>query len=146
MTRLVLFAFVLSVFAVALRAADEEPGIRPDPRPTDLTSKQPGTNDEPKIRPDPRAQDLSAPRKATGKSTLEVDGLTLEQSDKIQSIRARAQTDIQAIRDRERAEIMMVLTDQQRVEFLKREGMAKGEPTRETMRRAATVPTTSSAP
>ena len=141
MKHLVLFALLLSLCAVVLRAADEEPGIRPDPRPTDLTSKQRGTNDEPKVRPDPRALDLSAPRRATGKSTIPVDGLTLEQSEKIQAIRARAETDVQAIRDRERAEIMMVLTDQQRVELLKREGAAKGE-SRQPATAPSTAPTT----
>jgi hypothetical protein len=137
MKRLAWFALILSVSAMALRAADEEPGIRPDPRPTDLTSKRRGTNDEPKVRPDPRPLDLSAPKQATGKSMLDVDGVTLEQSEKIRAIRARAETDIQAIRDRERAEIMMVLNEQQRVEFLKRES---GRVT-ETARRATTSPT-----
>jgi hypothetical protein len=137
MKRLALFALVIVFSAVALHAADEEPAIRPDPRPTDLTSKQKGTNYEPGVRPDPRPVDRSAPKQATGRSTSDIEGLTLEQSDRIRAIRVRAETEIQAIRDRERGEIMLVLNEQQRAEFLKRENDAKTN-----MRRPTTSPAT----
>jgi hypothetical protein len=83
---------------------------------------------------------LSAPKQSTGRSTSEIEGLTLEQSDRIRAIRARAETEIQAIRDRERGEIMLVLNQQQRAEFLRRENGVKTE-----TRRPATAPTTTPA-
>jgi hypothetical protein len=142
MKRLALLVLVIAFCAVALSAAAEgdEPAIRPDPRPADLTTGRKGTNYEPAVRPDPRPLDLSAPKQSTGRTTLEIEGLTLEQSDRIRAIRARAEADIQAIRDRERGEIMLVLDEQQRAEFLKRERAAKID-----MRRPTTTPATAPA-
>jgi hypothetical protein len=141
MKRLALLALAIAFSAVALRAADgDEPAILPDPRPADLTTGRKGTNYEPAVRPDPRPLDLSAPKQSTARSTLDIEGLTLEQSDRIRAIRARAETDIQVIRERERAEILLVLDEQQRVELLRREGAAKID-----MHRPTTTPATAPA-
>jgi hypothetical protein len=143
MKRLALLAVVVSLSAVALRAADEEPAIRPDPRPTDLTTGRRGTSDEPVVRQDPRPLDLSAPRTAVGRSTLEVTGLTSEQFERIRAIRQRAAQEVQAIRDRERGEIMSVLNEQQRAEFVKLENEPAATP--RPLRAAATAPATTQA-
>ena len=147
MKRLVAVAalFLLGVSFSALWAADraaDEPVIRPDPRPTDLTVGRKGSNDEPKIRDEPRARDLSTPKTAVGRSTLEVSSLTLEQSEQVRAIRQRAADEIQTIRDRERVEIMAVLTEQQRVEYMKLENDLKPDRPRRVTTLPATLPAT----
>jgi len=137
---LICLAISLSSLRGADRAADE-PTIRPDPRPTDLTVGRKGSNDEPKIREEPRARDLSTPKTAAGRSTLEVSSLTPEQSEQVRSIRQRAAEDIQAIRDRERVEIMAVLNEQQREEYAKLESDLKPD----RPRRVTTLPATTQA-
>ena len=134
---LILLAVSFSTLPAADRAADE-PAIRPDPRPTDLTSGRKGSSDEPKIRDEPRARDLSTPKTAVGRSRLEVSSLTPEQSEKLRSIRQRAAEEIQTIRDRERAEIMAVLSEEQRTEYMKIESDLKPD----RARRVTTLPAT----
>lgn len=141
MKRSFLFALAIVFSGAVLRAADEEPAIRPDPRPTDLTTGRRGTSDEPVIRRDPRPLDLSAPKTSVGRSTIYVSNLTLEQSDRIRAIRQRAAQEIQAIRDRERGEIMAVLDVQQRLEFARLEA----EQDAPRPRRATTTPATTQA-
>lgn len=126
----------------ALRAADrasDEPAIQDDLRPTDLTTGRRGSSDEPAIRDDPRARDLSASKTSVGRSTIEVGGLTPEQSDKVRAIRARAAEEIQVIRDRESAEVMAVLNEQQRAEFLKIEEDQDADRLRRVTTRPATT-------
>ena len=137
---LILLGVSFSALLAADRAADE-PGIRPDPRPTDLTVGRKGSNDEPKIRDEPRALDLSTPKKAAGRSTLEVSSLTPEQSEQVRAIRQRAAEEIQAIRDRERTEIMAVLNEQQRTEYMKLDNDLKPD----RPRRVTTLPATTQA-
>jgi hypothetical protein len=135
---------LLSVSFCALLAADkavDEPGIRPDPRPTDLTTGRRGSNEEPAIRGEPRARDLSIGKTATGRSTLDVSSMTPEQSEKVRAIRQRAAEEIQTIRDRERAEIMAVLNEQQRGEYAKMENDLKPD----RPRRVTTLPATTQA-
>ena len=138
---LILLTLCLSVLPAADRAADE-PAIRPDPRPTDLTSGRKGSSDEPRIRDEPRARDLSTPKTAVGRSTLEVSSLTPEQSEKVRSIRQKATEEIQTIRDRERAEIMAVLSEDQRVEYINLESDLKPDRPRRVTTLPATVPAT----
>lgn len=134
---LIMVAVSFSALDAADRAADE-PAIRADPRPTDLTAGRRGSNDEPPIRDEPRARDLSTGKTLTGRSSLEVSSMTPEQSDKVRAIRQRAAEEIQTIRDRERAEIMAVLNEQQRAEYLKSEENLKPE----RPRRVTTLPAT----
>lgn len=143
MNRLPLFALpcLLALAAAALQAADEEPAIRPDPRPTDLTTGRRGSNDEPAIRSDRRAVDVSISRIEGGGAILprkQISGLTADQSDRIRLIHEKASADIQAIHDRERAEIMTILNAQQRAEFNQNEDQRDGE----RPRRATTTPAT----
>jgi hypothetical protein len=132
---LICLAISLSSLRGADRAADE-PAIRPDPRPTDLTTGRKRTTDEPVIQSEPRARDLTTGRTAVGRSTLEVSSLSPEQSATIRTIRQRAADDIQTIRDRERVEIMAVLNEQQRAEYLKLEENLKPD----RPRRVTTLP------
>ena len=134
---LICLAISLSSLRGADRAADE-PAIRPDPRPTDLTTGRKRTPDEPVIQSEPRARDLTTGRTAVGRSTLEVSSLTPEQSATIRTIRQRAADDIQMIRDRERVEIIAVLNEQQRAEYLKLEESLKAD----RPRRVTTLPAT----
>ena len=142
MKRVALVALVLTLSTVALWAADEEPAVRPDPRPTDLTTGRRGTSDEPVVRREPRPLDLSTPKTAVGRSNFEISNLTLEQTDRIRAIRQRAEQEVQAIRDRERGEIMSILNDQQRLEYARIEAeQAVGQrPRRMTATAPATTP------
>ena len=137
---LICLAVSLSSLRGADRAADE-PTIRPDPRPTDLTTGRKRTTDEPVIQSEPRARDLTTGTTTVGRSTLEVSSLTPEQSATIRSIRQRAAEDIQTIRDRERVEIMAVLNEQQRAEYMKLDNDLKPD----RPRRVTTLPATTQA-
>ncbi len=141
MKRLVLAALLACVVSFsALLAADrgDEPTIRPDPRPTDLTTGRRGSNNEPGIREEPRARDFSAPKTAVGRSTIEVTNFTPEQAEKVRAIREKAAAEIQAIRDREQAEIMALLNDEQRSQYLTHED----EQATNRLRRPTTATTT----
>jgi len=143
-------AAALIAFAVswtALRAAErpaDEPAIRADPRPADLTTGRRGSSDEPKIRDEPKPRDISSPRSVVGRATPEVSSLSPGQSEQLRLIRERAAAEIAAVHDRERAEIMAVLNEQQRAEYLKIEDAQTGS----VVRRPATLraPTTPLAP
>ncbi len=117
----VLAALLACVVSFSVLLAADEPAIRPDPRPTDLTTGRRGSNDEPAIREEPRARDFSAPKTTVGRSTLEVTSFTPEQSEKVRAIREKAAAEIQVIRDREQAEIIALLNDEQRAQYPKYE-------------------------
>ncbi len=145
MARLTAAMIMLGCVSAALLAADraaEEPAIRADPRPTDLTTGQRGSNDEPASRGESRALDASLPKTVVGRSTLEVGSLTPNQSEQLRTIREKAAAEVKAIHDRERAEIMAVLNEQQRREYVKLEDAAlAGE-----AGRPATAPAPATAP
>lgn len=138
---LVLLVVSVSAIIGADRAPDEPP-VRPDPRPADLTTGRPRLTDEPLIREEPRPRDLSAPKTAAGRSTLAIGGLTPDQSERIAVIRQQAAQEVQAVRDRERAQIMAVLSEEQRAEYLKYEDGSESERPRSTMVTTTTSPTT----
>jgi len=135
----VTLALAFSTLWVRGQASTEEPAIRPDPRPTDLTGKdRRDASDDPNIRRDPRPLDVSIPKKLPDQQYEDISGLSLDQAEKLRAIRQRAEEEIQAIRHRARAEIIAILNEQQRGEFVNLEEKERAE----GMRRVTSTPTT----